>query len=66
MNKNEPAPEDLEYIKNMCEVSERIGFDWVGAIRLFPAATGQEVLWKEKMLAGIRFCGKLNDKRDTS
>jgi hypothetical protein len=46
--------EDLEHIRRMYEASEKIGFNWVKAIRSFPAATKKEALWKEKMLAGIQ------------
>jgi hypothetical protein len=61
MSKYALTSEDLAYIKSMCEVSEKIGFNWTKAIQLFPATTKEEVLWKEKMLAGIQSCGKLKD-----
>jgi hypothetical protein len=56
MSRYQLTAKNLEYIKSMCEASEKIGFNWAKAIRLFPAATKKEVLWKEKMLAGIKSC----------
>jgi hypothetical protein len=49
--------EDLEYIKCMCEASNKAGLDWARAVSLFPALTEQEKHWKNRMLLGIRLVG---------
>jgi hypothetical protein len=63
-NKHELSTEDLDFIRSMCKTSEKIGFSWAEGIRLFPAVTKDEVLWKKKMLEGIRICKK-QDGRQT-
>lgn len=63
MGKYTFTEDDLEFIRSMCEVSEKIGFNWAKAIRSFPATAKEEILWKEKMLAGIEYCGILNAKQ---
>ena len=49
--------EDLEYIKCMCEASDKGGLDWPLAVSLFPARTEEEERWKKRMLLGIRLVG---------
>ena len=49
--------EDLEYIKCMCEASDKAGLDWPRAVSLFPALTEEEKHWKNRMLLGIRLVG---------
>jgi hypothetical protein len=49
--------EDLQYIKCMCEASNKTGLDWPRAVSLFPTLTEEEKRWKNKMLLGIRLVG---------
>jgi CheY-like chemotaxis protein len=55
--------EELEGLKEICEISEKYGVKWALAVSAFPAETEHEKTWKERTLEGIRQVEAIRSKQ---
>lgn len=58
MDPSEPSEKELQTLRRICEVWEKLGKDYRQILEKWDPVTAERFVWKQRMLIGLDLIGK--------